>query len=757
MNCAGRSAWLKVVLAAGGVLLPGGQPHAAAQFAQGPDGAQFELAETVQLNRAGSPVLADLERVRAHLDARQWDEAVETLRKVLENSEEKLVGVTERRYVGLRDYCHLQLASLPAEALALYRSRVDPIARQWYEEGRARRDRQPLARVVAQAFASSWGDDALMALGEMALEQGDYTSARWHWERIVPARLPAGAPPSWPGFPDTDLDLAGVRARLVLVSILEGSLDRARDELAQFARLHPKARGRLGGREVDYAEALGAMITESVAWPEPKPEADWPTFAGSTTRNRIAAEMIDVAAVAWRVPLQKVTAARIDRLFGSGDNRPDEQLPAELSYHPAVVGNLVLVNDSLEIKAVDARTGRPPWGEAGRTVYRDQLDGGGVPVAQPDVALGVPRFTMTVFEGRLYARMGSTVTNPPQADAGPLSRYVTRRGYLVCLDLTAEGRLVWKIAAEEGWAFEGAPVADEANVYVGMRRSGIPEAHVACFDAQTGGRRWRVFVCGAETPARGTFLQHTHNLLTLRRQTLYYNTNLGAVAAIGARDGRLLWVSLYPRERDGNLRKLAPHWGRDLNPCLYDHGTLLVAPADSPRIFAFDAGTGAILWHTEPADALGDVVHLLGTTEEHLIAGGQRLYWIGLKGEDRGRVKHVWPDGAAKPGYGRGALAAEGVLWPTREKIYVFDQKTARPKKVIDLAARGVSGGNLVVAGPRLLIATGTELIALGPEGELPEDDAAPTLGGSDGAGSFRGMAAGAESFHSSILDKKAL
>ena len=165
-----------------------------------------------------------------------------------------------------------------------------------------------------------------------------------------------------------------------------------------------------------------------------------------------------------------------------------------------------------------------------------------------------------------------------------------RPGYLVCLDLAAEGRLLWKIAPEEGWAFEGSPVADDRGVYVAMRRHDIrPQAFVACFDADTGRLRWRRFVCGAETPARGVLPEYTHNLLTLSGGTLYYNTNLGAVAALRADDGRVLWVSLYPRALRGDLAKLAPHWRRDLNPCVFDRGTLLVAPADSPRIFAFDA------------------------------------------------------------------------------------------------------------------------------------------------------------------------
>ncbi len=244
-------------------------------------GSQFELTETVQLDRADSTVAAQFERVKAYLADRQWDEAVDTLQKVMENSDGKLLGVTEHRYVGLGDYCQLQLANLPPDALKLYRGRVDAMAEKWYTDGVAHRDRKLLDSVVQQAFASSWGDKALLALGEMALESGDYAAARWYWERIVPAEPPPGTVKTWPGYPDTKLDLAMVRARLVLVSILEGDASRGREELAELVRLHPAAHGQLGGREVNYAEALGELLAQSAGWPKPAVTPDWPTFAGA--------------------------------------------------------------------------------------------------------------------------------------------------------------------------------------------------------------------------------------------------------------------------------------------------------------------------------------------------------------------------------------------------------------------------------------------------------------------------------------------
>lgn len=685
------------------MLLIGSGGAVRAQWGASVSGSQFELAETVQLNQADNAVLAQWDRVKALLAERQWDEAVELLRQLAESSDLKMLGVTEHRFVSLRAWCQLRLASLPPQALKLYRARIDPVARQWYEQGIAKRNRRLLENVVDQAFASSFGDDALLALGDMTLESGDYAAARGYWMRILPSSPPVGTPIVWPGYPDTKLDPAGVRARLVLASILEGSAERAKVELAEFTRLHPDARGTLGGKEGKYAELLSAIFQESAAWLPVAVDPNWRTFAGDFRRNKIAPAPSDVGPVTWRrrLRLDDPVSARRKSVMGEDPGEP-------LSFYPLVTGGMVLANDSQEIIALRADSGKPAWGQA--AIYQNRPGQGST--GTPSDVLGVPRFTMTVFQNRLYARMGSPVTGIPQNAVAS-----TRPGCLVCLDLTAEGRLLWKAEPDEGWAFEGSPVADDSGVFVAMRRQDIrPRASVACFHPDTGKLCWRRFVCSAETPARGAIGECTHNLLTLGGGTLYYNTNLGAVAAIRADDGQPLWVSLYPRARHGDLTRLAPHWRRSLNPCVLASGELLVAPADSPRIFSFDATTGQMLWQT--GSEMENVAELLGTSGSWLIAGGRKLYWISLRDEDRGHVKHVWPDGGEPAGYGRGLLTADSVLWPTRDKLYVFDSQTAQSRKVIDLAARGAAGGNLLIGDRRLLVATGTELIALEAFGE---------------------------------------
>jgi outer membrane protein assembly factor BamB len=674
-------------------------------------GSQFELAETVQLDRADSGVLQQLERVKAYVAERQWDEAIESLRQLMDSSEGKLLPVSEHRLVSVGDYCQMQLATLPSEALKLYRGRIDPLAQRWYEEGVARRDRHLLQNVLRRAFASSWGDKALLADGELALETGDYTAARNDWERIIPATPPPGVANTWNGYPDTRLDLAAVRARLVLVSILDGQIARARQELAQLDHLHPDAHGWFAGRETNYVKALEELLAESATWPAARPSRDWPTFAGAPSRNAVAAPPADLRGVTWRMALPRLPVST-PLLAPVGRSTPP------LSWHPVLSDGRVLVNNPLEIVAVDAVHGKPLWGAKTTTIYRDAEDAA-LQATEPGEAFGTPRYTLTVFQDRLYARLGSVVTSRPQQPAA-----TTSGNFIVSLDLAAEGRLVWKYAPEPGWTIEGSPLADGRHVYVSMRRSDIrPQEHVACLDAQTGRLRWRRFVAAAETPARGMSPEITHNLLTLAAGTVYCNTNLGAVAALDGDDGRLLWVNLYPRARRGDLQHLAPHWRRDLNPCLMDHGTLLVAPADTPNILALDAANGQILWQS--GTEVEDVVHLLGVAGDQLIASGQRLYWIGLRDDARGRVKHVWPESSDKPGYGRGVLAGDAVYFPARDKIYVFDQHTAQPRKVLDLAAWGARGGNLMAGGGRLFIATDTELAAIGPLGSTtpPSDE----------------------------------
>lgn len=681
-----------------------------------------ELGETIQVAAADAESKVHLERAHEFCVNGQLEEAIDAWMLVLANASGKVAPLTERRYIGLRDYCHLQIARLPAEGLAIYRSRVDPEARKLLEQGLARHDVDALRSIVRDLFCSSSGDQALDSLAELAFERGDYAAARGYWERLIPPRSPAAAAegtadeaaPAFLAYPDTDLDVAGIRARSILAAIFEGDDQAAQRGMKLHAAELADTEGTIGGRKGKYAELLHQFAAEAQRWPRPAADGDdWPSFAGGISRQHLAARPIEPARVRWQAPLEKPPAAEP----GQAVRRVGEDRTELLSYHPIVHRDVAFVNNLNEVLAFDLETGAPAWGTDPR-VYRSEESS---EVRRPRGGLGVARFTMTAHAGRLYARMGFPVTCVQQVE--PLGKQAS--GYLVCLDLEKQGALAWKSPpTAAGWAYEGSPICDGDNVFVAMRRSDVrPLAHVACLDAATGRERWRTFVCGAETPGQGQYDETTHGLLTLHGDTLYFNTNLGAVAALDVRDGQVRWLTLYPRATTADLERRAAHFFRDLNPCVYWRGLVFAAPSDSRYVVALDAATGLVAWQTHHAE---DAVHLLGVGGGNLLASGSRLWW--LQAETGKAVADPWPDGGTPRGFGRGLLAGDAVYFPTRDKIHVFDQSTAQKRREIELSPLGVAGGNLSIVGDTLLIAGHKQLWALdarvgaGPPAAAPSD-----------------------------------
>ena len=698
-----------------------------------------DLSRIVSLDEADSTARATLERIKDYVQNGQSDEAVESLRQVMEQYGEKIIRVSDDRCLSIREYCQVQLASLAArspDTLKLYRGRVDSVAKKLVEEGLLRRDEKLLRNAVNQYFASSWGDDALFALGEMALEKGDFAAARHCWEQLDPTWRGTDGRPLWLSlregasqviaaksegiglistdlvYPDTDLNLADVRARLVLASILEGHSERARIELSHFQKLHPQATGRLAGKDALYAETLATLLADAQKWPPSASRSDWNTFAGDFARNHVPPQPLTIGVPSWpSITLGEPLSADISvaTQFTLPQVRPAEDMHELLSYHPVIAGDLLVYCNEQHVFAFNLRTGQPAWpGATGKPGQIDNNNGEESVSRSSRNVVGVPRFTVTVHDHRVFARMGSPIT------IGTLETPPRAGNKIVILDLAQQGNLLREIVAGEKWAFEGAPVVDGRNLYVSMRYSDVrPQCFVACYEVDSGKLRWRRMICAAETLTQGGLEEATHNLLTLEHDSLYLNTNSGAVAALNKDDGHVQWITLYPRAKRGDPSKNAAHYFRDLNPCVYDRGSLFVAPSDCESILALDAATGTIQWESHAS--LGEAMHLLGVSGDHLIASGKKLWWLSAAS---GSVVKNFPESNAPPsGYGRGLLAGENVYWPTRASIEVFSAKTGERQKPVplDVPSLKLTGGNLVAAHGYLLIATGTQLHCLGP------------------------------------------
>lgn len=676
-----------------------------------------KFRESVSLD-VNNTVLKKMGSVRDFLLEQQWEDAVNILVKISNEYGDSLYPESTGRYIRVSEYCQNLLAGFPPEAIAVYREKTDPRARRWWEEAQAEGTVAPLYQIVDQALMSSYGDDALNRLGEIAWEAGHLSQARACWRKLIPPLNAGTANATDPGiflYPDTDLSVPDLLARLILVSFFEGDFPRATRELDVFQKTFPDATGTLAGRQGNLVQILTGLLADRGQVSLSPDQTQMQTFAGLPTRNFIAEKKLDVGAIAWSHAIPLGWRQEFPRQLAFDDQTPP-------GLYPVVDREHVFFNDGERIYGLNWKTGLPAWSEgeeqASPIIYPSVP--GGAPRLPFRPVVGVPRFTMTIADGRLYARMGTPVTSVAKDERlGLFSE-------LVCLDLNrGQGKLLWKLSSSQlreqdfVWSFEGAPVISGNRLFVILHR-GFPEVqtNVACFSTETGELIWNQRVCLALRNIEEGTNYITHLLLTMAEGRLFLSTDMGAVASLSARDGKINWLITYPTQESISKRELSDHMQQGLVPCVFDRGILFAAPQDSSEVMALDADTGLLLWRR----ALPRQVRsLIGVTESTLIAGGDQLLGID---RDTGVVR--WKVGSQDPegfGYGQGVLAGKFAYWPLREEILVVDTEHGLLRQRIALRdLYGLTGGNLVIAGSRLLVAQPRRVTAFDEYGRVPSE-----------------------------------
>jgi len=684
---------------------------------------------------------ADLRSGDNHARSGNYAEAIEIYQRVIQQFGDKVVEVPlgpgaaeepdSRLSVNARRECQRRIAALPPEARAIYRSKVDSQAERWFRQGRESRDRASLRRVVDNAFCSSWGDDALELLGDLAFQEGEFVEALAAYTELVTDRGPdslALTPP------DPSVDLVKIQAKKLLCRAAIGDQPPTPAELAAFAADHRGVAGPFAGRRGSLADDLTEAIRDDHLTPLPRTDGRWPTFAGAMTRNRIAPGPVDVGSLQWKADLEPIVPGRVSRNFGRNSMMGMGQTPPPsperlLGYHPIVVGDQVIVANEKQVIAynLNSRPGDQPGATSTAVEVawktREDLTGASMTTQRPS---GLARHTLTSFGNKIYARLGPPPSPPPIGRIN-MGKTFTNPSFVIALKRTEHDPvLLWKREAGEirldkrqagGGAtsrnavFEGSPVADAHNVYIALTdRIEMTATYVVCLDAETGSTRWGRFICegNANVNPFGGNPEINHRLLTLDGPSIYYQTNLGAVASIDAESSSVRWLATYPWQRSNGIN---PGRERDLNPAVVHDGLVIVAPDDSPSLYAFDASTGRLVWKTDPVPDQAKLTHLLGVAKGYVIASGDQVLWYDLK---TGRLAHAWPDNAqAAQGYGRGVLAGDRVYWPTRNEIHVLDQASglaAAPPIRLQQTFQ-CEGGNLTVGDGYLIVAQDKALV----------------------------------------------
>ena len=637
---------------------------------------------------------------REYLRRSDWSNAISLLNRVRTDHPDELVEVNPGQFLDTTLLVQHLLVDMPPAGLAIYRDQVDPQARRWFEAGRAAKDPAAVSRVLRDAYASRWADDALWWLGEQAWQANRPQRAARYWRQLLPpSRVPPGDDqPDTPGsplaiqrlnFPDSQHPGAQVRARLVLCHCLAGQIERARVEWNELKQRHPDARGTLAGRTGTLVSLLSEWLARPEVWPGPAADSDHVTFAGRPERNGIRTAPVDPAAPLWH--------ARIDNSLTAGLSRHTDR-------HPVVYRNLVFAADSFGLHAWTLDTGQPAWSTAtGRTSLYPP------PPVHPPVRAtrqrtGRVSTSLTVASGRLYARIGSPVT----AATGGEPRRLTHE--LIALDVAdGQGQLVTRFDPDAissndtrgGWSFDGAPVVIGDRLYVCTRR-GHPrcEIGVVCLDADSGEQHWHRRLASAVTAIDPSANVVTHNLLAISDGRLIYSGDTGVVARLDTASGSTAWITA-----------LDPPAGPGPFCCLPDKDSgLLLARSGRQELVALDIQNGQPAWSRQLD---GGIEHLLAIQKGRAIVSGNSLWALDVH---TGRIE--WKRLSQEQhqfGHGRGLVASNIIYWPTRELLHVVDLKSGQPlRQPVRLDVRGCQGGNLLITQHKLVLCGNGQLTVLG-------------------------------------------
>jgi hypothetical protein len=272
----------------------------------------------------------------------------------------------------------------------------------------------------------------------------------------------------------------------------------------------------------------------------------------------------------------------------------------------------------------------------------------------------------------------------------------------------------------------------------GWRQEGYVNAVVRALDLRTGETVWETLVHSGQlemTMFGELAREPLASFVLLSDGVLYYQSNLGAVAALEPRSGRLLWVSTYEFikpdktiSREPRLRSL--DWGA--NPPLLLGHVLVVTPRDSHYLLAFDTGTGPrgegeagrILWAYDNSNQ--DLRDFLGYHEG-------ALYFTGKAGVTALDVSSLSADGtlaSGKPAWGSfraaprkvsrlpwtrgaitapGALCSQGVVYAERRMLRLVDFDLTERRDL--LAPDGLPGSPHGALNGRVKIETGIVLM----------------------------------------------
>ncbi|MBN1417700.1 MAG: PQQ-binding-like beta-propeller repeat protein [Planctomycetes bacterium] len=556
------------------------------------------------------------------------DEAAAILQTIIAEGDAVLLPVDEGvRYVPASNLAREALLRLPAAGLAAYRRLHDGAAEALLRRARESGDERAYERVAALYPVTEAAAAAQGHLAEAAFEAGSFRVAASIWRRLLAEH---------PGGPSLE---AALRPRL--------------DACALAIRAERPAPSR-----------------RPVLWDAVRPE------------DAVASLPFASGRVVWK---SDHWSDRVDPLTHLGGARFDPMVyrfPLHFEFFPEPVPACVLMSGVWEVHGIDHRTGKDDYGW--QKPRRAEANIGGEPYREGSWSF--------VAETRVVDRILITSTIDAIAQAQQYMGYtitcrIPRRG-LVAID-TVRGGVLWDTASIPDLAelsFPGPFAIRGDRLYAGAwSKSGYIDAYVVAIDLREGRTLWKTLLASNQlelTIFGEMAVEPFATAIAERDGILYAAPHLGACAALDARDGRVLWTTLYEAVKIPSTRSRFPiarrlDWAHA--PIILDGERLYVAPRDSLLLLAIEAESGRILnaWENEPG-----MRELLGLWEGRLYATGRAGVYALSPRETAASWVRLWgaPSGGGAEIYGRGQLCDRGVIFSTAAGLLLLEHGERAPR-----------------------------------------------------------------------------
>jgi len=370
--------------------------------------------------------------------------------------------------------------------------------------------------------------------------------------------------------------------------------------------------------------------------------------------------------------------------------------------HRVAIGNgLVYASNGREVVALELDSGKPRWQFQGPDGWgavsipeRDDISGGAspytllAPVLADGVLLAVVQEPWSIGRSDRYSRIHIRRKLP------------ARRLYAFDAQ---DGRILWK--QQVPWTdpemripqtlAAGPPTVVSGRVYLPVyTASGTVDLSLQALDLHSGKLLWQRFLISGhlETNLFGNVLSELAvPPPTADLDRVFVCTHLGAICALDAATGRILWSRLYDRTpvrtRQNGQMSNRPQWFHN-GAMAYDGKRLVAAPIDCFEAISYQASDGRVLerWPARADRSYGSISNLIGLAPEGAFFTG--LAAVRLPVDQDMSAPAVGPtvyEYATTDQFNLqpGLMIADGLLSPGSQRLLLLDSRSLRERREV--------------------------------------------------------------------------